>query len=876
MSLIAGAIAALETGARVLTVNTRLARTVRESWHRRRAAAGERAWDGPLVLPWGAWLDRCWRETISAAAAEVPARLAPAAEAVLWEEIVRGHTDMIAAESSARLAAEAWRLAHAWQIELDGVAFSSTADTQAFQTWAREFHSRMERRNWLEDARLADFVTRCIRGKTLPPPHHLTLAGFDEIPPQQQTLLDALAEAGCRIEHLAPPDRQAAAELVGFPDTEHEIAAAAQWTRGILERSGIARIAVVVPALAQLRDRVERVFLEVFHPEALATGRMPRPCAFHISRGIPLARQPLARAALLGLNLLAGRVALEDASAFLRSPYFTDVDAARLAQLDLALRKRGEPESPPKLILNLALTLAPALAARLSAILVAPKRLTPAQWAGTFSATLRMLGWPGERPLDSVEYQALERWKEALSSFASLGAVTGELGIEDALALLRRLSGSTLFQVEDEGSPVQILSVAETAGLDASHLWIMGLDDMNWPPPPRPNPFLPLTLQRARMLPDASPALALERAQRTTIRWLAAAPEIVVSYPAAAGEQELRRSPLLAGLSESALDSCTRGAYYRWMDVLPPGAADEIFEDSRATPLPDGAAPRGGASLLRAQAACPFQAFARYRLHTTDFPVATLGLNPLAHGNVLHEALHNCWQEIGDPARLRQLDERTIEGITRRATGRAVRNVRREHEGSWEDKVREIEVEVLAPLLASWLRLEQSRPGEFRIVGIEEKTGALIGGLQLRLRADRIDELDAAGSAIIDYKLKAQPVTAQAWESERPDEPQLPLYAVTMQPPPAAIAFGLFTRGEVKFEGLARTEGLLPGVKAADQWEEKLAEWHGVLERLAAAFRSGDARVDPKRGADTCANCGLTPLCRVHETSAIAAEENVE
>jgi hypothetical protein len=75
----------------------------------------------------------------------------------------------------------------------------------------------------------------------------------------------------------------------------------------------------------------------------------------------------------------------------------------------------------------------------------------------------------------------------------------------------------------------------------------------------------------------------------------------------------------------------------------------------------------------------------------------------------------------------------------------------------------------------------------------------------------------------------------------------------------------------MKFVGLAREPGVLPGVKTPGEagaqpgWAEQLDFWRAELERLAREFAAGHAAVDPKRGPDTCGQCGLQPLCRVHE-----------
>ncbi len=94
------------------------------------------------------------------------------------------------------------------------------------------------------------------------------------------------------------------------------------------------------------------------------------------------------------------------------------------------------------------------------------------------------------------------------------------------------------------------------------------------------------------------------------------------------------------------------------------------------------------------------------------------------------------------------------------------------------------------------------------------------------------------------------------------------------------MAFASLKPGRLGFAGFAEEEGLLPGVGVpkdlpagaardpAGDWAAWLADRRRVLERLAGAFRSGDAAVDPKRPGETCRYCELPALCRVLENEA--------
>ena len=124
--------------------------------------------------------------------------------------------------------------------------------------------------------------------------------------------------------------------------------------------------------------------------------------------------------------------------------------------------------------------------------------------------------------------------------------------------------------------------------------------------------------------------------------------------------------------------------------------------------------------------------------------------------------------------------------------------------------------------------------------------------------------------------LKTGKVTPSGWFSERPDDPQLPLYTRLDFPEPlAGVVFGVLRADEQKFSGVVEEAELLPGLpvrgnseaaKASENWPEVLTQWSAVCEGLAEDFMAGHATVNPKQGPVTCdkSYCGLAPLCRIH------------
>jgi RecB family exonuclease len=140
----------------------------------------------------------------------------------------------------------------------------------------------------------------------------------------------------------------------------------------------------------------------------------------------------------------------------------------------------------------------------------------------------------------------------------------------------------------------------------------------------------------------------------------------------------------------------------------------------------------------------------------------------------------------------------------------------------------------------------------------ETQKDAQIGPLHIRIRPDRIDNV-ADGEVILDYKTGLCSLTA--WQGQRPDEPQLLLYATQRNPNTLrGIAFAQIRAG---------------GMKLLEQPADanKVDEWRTVLEELAVEFHQGVADVAPKHFPKTCEHCEQQPFCRVAEINLASTED---
>lgn len=878
-------LAALEAGAAIVTSGERLARAVRLAHGEARLEAGARAWERPDVLSYGAFLNRLYDEACAACLARQdvppPTRLtAPAAEA-LWEEAIRASTvALLQPAATAREAHVAWQLSIAYRLPLERIAASDDMDAQQFSAWAVHFRARSRELGALDDTRLADWLATRLREAKLPAPAAVLFVGFDEFTPQQRELMESLSARGSKVRVVETEAAQApAASRTLCDDAEGEMRAAARWARALLDRDPGTRIGIVARDLTACRAALSRALDDALCPAASA-GAVLAP-AYDLSLGLPLASFPVVHAAFAALESLRRRLPFRTASLLLRTPFLAAAERERdgRARLELALRERmSETITLPSLMAfakdaggSTALTKALQAVTEISATQAA--RQTPSAWGETFRRTLAESGWPGERALDSREYQSVTALRELIGGLTQLDAALGPVNLGDALARLRRLAEESIFQPAAEDAPVQVLGLLETAGLAFDHLWLMGMSDDAWPASPRPEAFIPLPLQREYGLPHASATIELTFARRITARLLASATQVVVSTPEREADQELRASPLIAALPKAELTGLPQAAVTAYRQTLQQeyAQATERYMDMRGPQLKPGDRAAGGTGLIRSQAACPFQAFGRYRLAAEPLHEPALGPDAMERGLLTHEVLEAIWGELKDHASLAALDSSGREALVERCVAQALASRRRSLAEVYTQRMVELEQQRLGALMVQWLDIDAARP-PFQVVEREEWHEVKLGPLTLKTRVDRVDALPDGGRVIFDYK--TGDVKLKSWLEPRPDEPQLPVYATAVGSTLTGVAFACLKPGALGYRGLAERGPVAEGVEMysdyrwqppdASDWQGLLGFWRTHLTGLAQEYAGGDARVMPK-GPQTCARCHLAILCRIHE-----------
>ncbi len=898
----------------LLSSNRRLSSQISAAWDQRQVHKGHKSWPTLPVYSLDEWVKHCWLKLVlvPGSTAQGLHCLSSDQELMLWQEIIENDKEnlLLKPRATAKTLQATYRVLQLWD-SYEPVAaganlltcsmltapsarkFYEHPDCAHFLRWAKQFEALCLERNFVNPTGTLKHLVCAFDKQLIAKTGHIVLVGFQHLPPLQEQLIGSAASDVANLGNSIGDEMPGASVTVNICNSvDEEISAAALWAREKIEEKPGQRIGIIVPELSHRRSQVERLFLEVFEPQYPLPETPQYQLPFNISAAIPLGSRPLIVTALTLLELNRPEIEVEDLFLLLDSAFlfFGPESIEALSRLQLSIRKYAW----PKLSIEQIQTLLKQLIARqgadryiklanaieqFSALSreTAGKTRTLSAWLELFSAQLESFGWPGQRRLNSIEFQQVKRWQNALQTFAGLQPVTGNVTLARALSLFRAHINSLDFQAESGPTPIQILGILEGSSLNFDAIRIVGLNDHSWPEPARPNPFIPIKLQIEKNMPHASAERELDFSRRLLAGYLTSAPETHISYSLLEQDRPLRPSALIAECMLDRQPIVTKKPQHTYYGLVHASAILESIADNAGPAINIDLEPiRGGSQILKNQAACPFKAFALHRLNARALDECTHHLSAQLRGVALHRCLESVWRQLKDFDSLLALEPAMLEQLLDRSVEYALKPLARDRADLFQPGFKILEADRLKSILRKWMQQEKLRT-PFKVEAIEAGLAITIAGLPLQMRIDRIDRLKDGSLMIIDYKSARSNVNQ--WYGERPEDPQLPVYAISFSETIKdsgeirALAFAQINVDIQAFTGLSASQDVAPGVFKAEHnrswqgptdWQQIVGEWHQSLENLADQFCRGVADVNPKN-ASICRFCHLQPVCRIYE-----------
>ena len=886
---------AISANSLILTPNSRLKNKLIEAYNQHQQHVGGHHWLSPRVYSLSQWIAEQFQQLLDGAHISQPrAELDDFCERQLWLNIVE--TDSSGAEliNPLKLATDAqsaYKTLLRWNLNPCEL---HQGEALSLEKWSREFEGLLDTLNLTTQENIQHSLCLALDERTIKKEQKVTLVGFDDIPPLTQTLLNKLSDRLTPLDPLSEKVSEPKCVAAAHNSSEEEITAAARWALEKLSNNPDAVIGIISPELGQIRQKVERIFVDVFEPHYALPETSRYTLPFNFSAGMPLGSTALVRdtLSLLQLNFHQNPVELFDnllMSPFWSIPQSLGLELSRL--LATGIRETIKTSQLRQLIHSQTLPNPDASQPLVeswteldtqfqdieSMRRQAGRSMSAPEWISLFERQLRKLGWPGVRRLDSNEFQQMNQWYELLERFALLDQLGKPLSLREALDNISQLASGVHFQPQTPESPIQVLGILEGAGLQFTDCWVMGLSQQNWPPAPEPNALIPLNLQREHGMPHADAARELDYAERLTAGYQRCADNIVFSYPLTAEGTALHKSSLLESIEECETGQATtalsewasyQGALTSPLEWVSTGVAPAVNE-SELSRL------RGGSQIFKNQAISPFAAFALHRLRAVNHQQPAAGFTAIQRGEILHDALSDIWKSLKTHDQLITTDRQQLSQKVTDCVTEQVRKFTRREPEVFGETYTQLEIARQSQLIEAWLETETQRQ-PFTVAANEESVKINFAGLPLNLRLDRMDRLESGELVLIDYKTGTP--NPKSWGSDRPEEPQLPLYCLCYNQDIDAILFAQVNAKEIAYKGLGQLtqslNGVIDCVKAGAldlpaDWSDIQDHWRNCLEQLAQEFLQGDCSLEFKSPATKRFYQDLAPIMRWQEEEEI-------
>lgn len=910
----------------VITPNQRLASRIGHAYGIYCREHNHQVVTAPRVYALSQWLDKCWQQLLYGAYPPALAKTLLSAEQqlVIFEQIIETSEQgqlLLRPTATAQQVSNAFDTLLLWEEDTSKTtvrAYFSGEDSTVLLTWIDSFNDYCQQHHFSPPLAKYRIVMQAFSEGVLTSEAAITTVAFEDFSPLQTALLTQ----ACEQWHVLESDKQQAdnACVVVCDSQDQEIVAAALWAKQVLQKTvddqPLPTVAIVIPDLAMQRERVLRIVQSVIEPDYIHTDTVRRSLPFNFSAGNSLADEPVIKAAIDALELSLQTMTAEQLVTLLQSPFYgwadqsvgqavdsivclieaiyaeqsINVSGARLRYLaDKVAASLGDESQCEVGVVYVSKVLAQQ--ANIIRAIGLTKSYSAQQWAEWFNQLIFASGWPGQRTPDTIEYQALDLWQSKIALFVQQYAFLPAINASKALALFKQLLTAHIFQPQSNESPLQVLGLLEASGLQFDHLWLCSMSANQWPASPKPNPLLPLDLQREKAMPNATAERELAYSKRLSERFLHSADNVIISYAKLIDDNPASVSDLFSELEQQSLEQLFTQPLTQLLPLeqrrrrYQQSAVFTDYDMSDAPILSAHEVIKGGTSLFTNQSACPFRSFATHRLQLSSLPEPVLALNHGARGSLLHRALELIWKQLENLQALTVLNDGAQQTLCENYAEFVLNEYSHRRGQLLGIRYQQIEKDRLASLLSAWLNVERQR-AEFTVYERESEKTFQFAQLQLTGRVDRVDQLSDGRYVIIDYKTGRSGI--KSWWGTRPDEPQLPLYSALLeqeQKNVAGIAFAQVRSDDCQLKGVGDSDisestlqwtAKIQSEAGALDWSQLKQQWVDILSALAQDFIDGKSAVDPKQRNKTCQYCDLSAVCRIGHQQGQLIEEEAE
>ena len=474
-------------------------------------------------------------------------------------------------------------------------------------------------------------------------------------------------------------------------------------------------------------------------------------------------------------------------------------------------------------------------------------------WGQLITKVLQLFGWGVD---NHVAINIVDSWNEVIEQYLDLSDVLLNHDLTTCMNMIGKVINRSYIETADSVITTNIKFISLTAIANHKnnydYVWVCGLTEANWPLDEPFNPLLPIALQKQQRPEHASYKLFNKIIY-------SANKQLVTSIPRYVDNNLVRASNLVEQFLW--LDSARVAVEQDVMKVVP-----EYYQDHNAPEYQSNNF--SGVNFLKLQLACPFKANAKTRLQAYKLQQPSNYLTKAVKGEIIHAVLAKFWGKYRSSEVVKQLAAAEIKQQLLIMARQALLALKQHKPYSLSETVLKLESQRIAKLCGNFIQEYDLCRKDFNVKYIEQKFTVKLQDLAIKIKIDRIDELQdiVPQLLLIDYKTGV--VSINDLDPQQLIDPQLPIYSLAFENLQGLI-LAIINNNRLTMQGMVsgqmNVSELLSGkFMQIAYWQQHLSEYYQQLYQVAQQFKQGVASVTPKHGAATCRYCDLQAMCRIH------------
>ncbi|WBF65888.1 MAG: PD-(D/E)XK nuclease family protein [Candidatus Kinetoplastibacterium crithidii] len=760
-------------------------------------------------------------------------------EQMLWDKVIKKEESenyLLNFNQTAILAMEAKQLIN--ELCLDISSAQSNEEYRRFVYWKNCYYNELEKINAVDFDYIYEYIINSIDQKDNIFPKYVVLFGFIEMSPRLSKLVKKILHFGSFVRLFSyPVVRRNDSYICACDNVQDEWRQSAIWIAEEIMKNPNGKYAIVTPRLEKQVPMAKRILENYLS--------INKPLKFNVSSARSCIDWPITSIAISWLDFFSNVSFYKNcesalfSSVLLRGCYIDDVNFSNIySSIELEIRS--------KYYLNITMDniLRELQNTKLGKCIstVLPRWINQylriEAWVRVIRSSLDDIHFPGDKKIDSETYQTIENLDDLFDKFTLLDPLFGHLNAIEVIKLFKTFARINRFQIKDSCASVfEVLDIQDAINVQWDALWVIGMDQENFPSAPNPNPFLPLSVLRMNNVPRATPEREFIWAQKIYSGLITSASRVIFSYSKIIDEQIMEPSFLISKDSKDRVHRGYKDISKVHIDMIDDSKGPEI--DSNEINV------ISGIGLLEAQSRCPLWAFAKYRLGISSLPSYDINNSyySLKRGILIHDSLSEFWATVKDQVVFLETPTYTLEKILLKC----IHKVSRKSLFVYGSTLLNLEVERTFAIIKKLLNLEKDRL-HFRIMFLEQDINWQYKNISLNVRPDRIDLLSEDTILIIDYKTGNSIFFPEKdWVRVRPINLQLPIYSLaclnTLHLDTQGLAIYFINAKELSIKGLSIKNIGLPGITLLNDvlWNDVITKLYNKITFILDEYINGIA-----------------------------------